>query len=383
MKRALFSTEPGLNEAVLGILKRGLDKGCFDTLLVATRTPARDSYTYILAREPELLDRATVLAPVMGVQGAKALSSLTARGSGKVAAVMRPCEARAAVELSKLHQVDLENVTLVTIDCPGTLPLDGYLGDPEKGEKVFAEAAGAWNDEAMRPTCRICVDFAGSASDLHVATLGMKDGKALLIGRSPDGERVLDALGMTGEQDADGWQQEVDRRTSDRKTARARSMEEMGSTASGLTNLLAVLGRCIGCHNCRSACPICYCRHCYFDSEALDATAREYLERARAKGALGVESDTLLFYLGRMSHVTLSCVSCGACEEACPMDIPVAQLFAFVASETQALFGYTPGADREEPPPLATFVEHELTDFEDERCGEQEQAAAASARTEK
>ena len=55
-----------------------------------------------------------------------------------------------------------------------------------------------------------------------------------------------------------------------------------------------------------------------------------------------------------------SCVGCGACEEACPNDIPLVKLFQLIGSEAQELFGYVPGRNAEEPPPASTFREKEF-----------------------
>jgi len=63
--------------------------------------------------------------------------------------------------------------------------------------------------------------------------------------------------------------------------------------------------------------------------------------------------------------MSLSCVSCGACEDACPVFIPVAQIFSMMADETQDLFNYVSGRDLEEPLPLIAFKEEELHEVED------------------
>ena len=76
-------------------------------------------------------------------------------------------------------------------------------------------------------------------------------------------------------------------------------------------------------------------------------------------------ADTLLFHLTRMNHMGNSCVGCGACEEACPNDIPLLKIFQLIGSETQELFGYVPGRNVEEPLPATAFKEKEF-----ERIGE-------------
>jgi formate dehydrogenase subunit beta len=70
-------------------------------------------------------------------------------------------------------------------------------------------------------------------------------------------------------------------------------------------------------------------------------------------------SDTLLFQLTRMNHMTASCVSCGMCTSACPSEIPVGLIFSAVAAEVQGAFGYEPGRSLEEPLPLVTFQANE------------------------
>ena len=60
----------------------------------------------------------------------------------------------------------------------------------------------------------------------------------------------------------------------------------------------------------------------------------------------------------------LSCVSCGACEDACPMDIPVAQVFSLVADDAQRLFNYEPGRDKQEPLPTVVYREEEFREVE-------------------
>jgi formate dehydrogenase subunit beta len=66
-----------------------------------------------------------------------------------------------------------------------------------------------------------------------------------------------------------------------------------------------------------------------------------------------------------MMHMTLYCVSCGACEDACPMSIPVAQIYSMVGQDTQDLFEYIPGKDPQELRPLTTFIETELSEVEE------------------
>ena len=73
-------------------------------------------------------------------------------------------------------------------------------------------------------------------------------------------------------------------------------------------------------------------------------------------------SDTLLFHLTRLNHMSTSCVGCGMCTSACPADIPVGRVFRAVGEKTQAIFDYVPGRSVEDPLPVITFREDELAD---------------------
>ncbi len=379
LKGAAFSGGKSSLETVLGFLKRTLAEGCFDALLLPVKAPGGDSFPYVLVQDKALLeDRGSPLPPIMPVQGGKAVSSLTRRGKAprKVAALMRPCEVRATIELFKLAQVDLENIFLISIDCPGVLPVKDFAADPEKGMAAFGEVLEKWGDRKVRPVCQICHRFtaplsddgAGMVVDLHIGLLGIEDGEVLLIPYSPAGEEILAKLDLVPAAGGDilsAWRDRANELTKKRGEERRRAQEEMKSKVRGLNNLLETFDKCINCHNCMRVCPVCYCRLCYFDSEAVKHPPDDYLRRAGDWGSIRFLPDTILFQVGRMSHMSLSCVSCGTCEDACPMDIPVAQVFSLVADEAQEYFGYLPGRSTDEPIPLATYKEEELEEVED------------------
>jgi formate dehydrogenase subunit beta len=365
-KGALFTAEGGPREKVIAFLQQAITKGCFDAVLIPVRAEGTDSFSYLLIRDESLLKNAYPLPPIMSVQGAKAISSLTGHGKGKkkIAAVVRPCEARATVELFKLGQVDLDNIYLITIDCPGALPLADWAKDAKKAGEVFAKIQKGEAGESLRPTCQICDKFSATgAQDLHIGILGAKGG-ILLIPHSPKGESLLDCLGVSAEADISGWKQTVKSLTEKRKAKRQKFMEEFKPKATGLDNLLNTFSQCINCHNCMRVCPICYCRQCFFDSPDMKFAFEDYLNRAEMAGGLKLPPETLLFHIGRMLHMSLSCVSCGACEDACPTKIPVAQVFSLVGNQNQEEFDYVPGRSREEPLPLRTFEEKEFEEVE-------------------
>lgn len=361
-----------LREGITDFLGGALDRGYFDAALLPMRVPAGDSFAWILlsaraAQDRSLLSAAAPIAPVMPVQGAKSLSSITRQGKSpqRIVAIMHPCEWRAAVELSKLKQLELANIFVITYDCPGVVPLGDWLADPQRARQAWERALGEWKGEGMRPLCQQCerfsmVDQAGSLPDLHIGLLGRGNGRPLLLAGSRWGEELLEECEVAPEEEIKGWEEWVREATVRRREERRQSHQELSSQVKGYDKLLKTFGKCINCHNCMRACPLCHCRQCYFESSALKLDPQNYIGRAERKGSLKFPSDTLLFHLGRMSHIALSCVSCGICEDACPMSLPVGQVVSLVAQEAQELFDYLPGESIEAALPLVTYQEEEL-----------------------
>lgn len=226
-----------------------------------------------------------------------------------------------------------------------------------------------WGNESTRPACQVCDKFVGTdlgfcQSDLHIGILGTKDKNIFLIPNNEKGKSILNKMDIEADKSMDNWEKKAKEIIEVRKKKKKEVQERLKSKVMGIDNLLDVFSNCINCHNCRSACPICYCRQCYFESEKMKLPSDDYLMRAESKGALRFLPDTLLFHLGRMTHMSLSCVGCGACEDACPMSIEVAQIFSFVGERSQGLFSYIPGKNAEEPLSLRIYKEDEFHEVE-------------------
>jgi formate dehydrogenase subunit beta len=353
-------------EVLLRLLEEGLNKDLLGAALLPVEVPGEDSFAHLLVRDTNILEKANPMPPVMSVQGGKAMRSLTLYGGSDklVAAVLRPCEVRASVELSSLNQVDLTNVLLISYDCPGTVPLSDYVKDPAKGKEIHEKVRADWTSDDVRPVCKVCTSVGLGSEDLHVASLGGAESDGIVIAVTDKGREFLEGLGYSDEAPLKDWEAEIETLRKKRSEARERARAEWSSTFAGPDGVLGTLSNCINCHNCQRVCPICYCRQCYFDSDALDLPPENYLDRASRKGSLRFPSDTLLFHLTRMSHMGLSCVSCGACEDACPMDIPIAQIFSLVGADAQELFDHTPGIERGRQSPLVTYRDEEFREVE-------------------
>jgi formate dehydrogenase subunit beta len=366
-KGAIISVKTTIRDSIKELLIKAMEKGIFDSVIIPLRVPAGDSFVYVLIKNKSLLKDAYPFPPIMSVQGSKAVSSITRLGKGnmKIAAIMRPCEIRATIELTKLEQINLENITLISMDCPGVVPLKEFTKDPEKTIKLFDDTTKNLEDKIMRPVCQICDKSSMIAGDLHIGTLGVKKDTFFIIPNSQRGKDVIDKLSINSNDNIGSWKDKVKEKAEEKQKKRKNAHKDLKTQTGNLDNFLDTFSQCINCHNCMRVCPICYCRLCYFDSDKIKHSSEEYLQRAENKGSIRFLPDTSLFQMGRMMHMSLSCVSCGSCEDACPMSIPVAQIFSMIADETQGLFDYVAGRSIDEPIPLKTYKEDELHEMED------------------
>jgi Na+-translocating ferredoxin:NAD+ oxidoreductase RnfC subunit len=110
--------------------------------------------------------------------------------------------------------------------------------------------------------------------------------------------------------------------------------------------------RCIRCYACKNACPLCYSLVCI-----LDRLNPQWVKRSNDT------SENLMFHISRAFHLAGRCISCGECERACPMDIPLMKLNRKLEKDVKDLFGYESGKDSESKSPMTTFHVEDREDF--------------------
>ncbi len=325
-----------------------------------------------LVTQAEMLKEANPLSPTMPVQSAQILAGLTSSlSSGRIAAVLKPCELRAVVELAKFLQVNLENVMTIGVDCLGTCEARDYAamvendGDLPNRVDLHGTKDGkvkTSQDSGLREACLICETPAPIGADLTFGLFGYEPQEefAVLVGERFESE-LKEKLGLElKESDLADRQKAIQNAVSQRKVEREKVFNELAGRTNGLDKLMEVLSTCIRCHNCMNVCPICYCKECVFDSSVFEHRSDQFLGWANRKGAIRMPTDTLIFHLTRMSHMATSCVSCGMCDSGCPSQLPVSRLFGLIGTELQKMFEYVPGMDPEAEPPVSTFKEEEL-----------------------
>lgn len=237
----------------------------------------------------------------------------------KVAVVARPCDARALVNYIKEKQFARDDVYVIGVNCAGVVDRNKVYERVGPYELVGVELNGLNLTvttrtggevkmalaEILAPACTRCTHRAPPLADVVV-------GEEV---KAPD----VDPYAVVAEHEA----KPVDERWS-------WFAEEMD--------------RCIRCRACRQACPMCYCETCFADQ-----TNPPWI------GQTALTADTMGFHVGRLFHMAGRCVDCGACEAACPMNIPLTVLNRKLDKLVYELYGYEPGLDVEEKAPLSTY----------------------------
>ncbi|MBN1350365.1 (Fe-S)-binding protein [candidate division KSB1 bacterium] len=360
-----------IRQTVNGFWKELFEKKIIEGLMVPLELPNRASVVQTLVTEPGKLKYANAFAPVMPVNASRIVSRMTkvTPSQRNLAVVLRPCEMRALIDLTKLKQASLENILTISYDCFGAYSVTDYMefaeGKDETGDAFIKNALEDKVEGQLRWNCTVCEHPVPLYCDLIIGFLG-RDAKSELcvIAQTEAGENALKTLNLElGEIDEKGEQAVaafVEKRTKDRDA----KLEEARKAAAGPENMLNFLSTCIKCHNCMTNCPICYCKECFFNSPTFELDSEKYFDWADRRGGIRMPNDTLFFHLTRMAHMATSCVACGACTEACPSDIEIAKLFTVVGKNIQDVFKYIPGKSLDEPLPLADFKEEELRMFE-------------------
>jgi len=358
--RTGLTPEEGAKE----LLKHLLESGKVEGVIGLDRVEG-GAVAYSLLTSSQAVCSSVPLYPLMPVNLGQILTRFTLKQgvTGPVAVLARPCELRAFVETVKRRQGRMENLLFISQTCAGVFPLDRAVEG-----SLDAELPGYWDtigrndiNPDLRTTCQSCEEFTPYIADL---TLRVVDGgeTLVIVANNDKGEGML--AGMHGGSEEGGLDlRRISALLEKRKEARSLIVGR-DADLKGINGLVKTFGRCIGCHACSKACPICYCTSCTYESTTFERKPEDHARELEDKQGVRLPSGTVFFHLGRMVHMALSCVACGSCQDVCPVDIPVAIAFKQVGESLQKRFDYVPGRDIKEVLPVSTFKVEEFPDIE-------------------
>jgi formate dehydrogenase subunit beta len=364
----LLKIRKSVDEATRSLLESLLKEKKVRGVITLKKVSADQGISYSLITQAEELKDALPLFPLMPANGGKILSHLTLRGpvTEPLAALVKPCELRAFVELVKREQGSLENFLIISQTCPGVYPLEKSVnGNLENMvSQYWNQAQSSEIAPDIRPACKSCLNFVPSGADMTVSLIGEEDldKNCHIYLNSEKGEEF--AEGVAGEVSEQELKTEkIDLLMDKRKEERDKLFEQLDNEAKGIEGIVKFFGKCIGCHGCGNVCPLCYCDLCFFESQQNEPLPVAYESEAERKGGTRVPAGTIFYHLGRLAHMSVSCTGCGMCADVCPVNIPVSTIFSKVGESVQKAFDYSPGLDVEEPVPFSIYKEEEFTEI--------------------
>jgi formate dehydrogenase subunit beta len=360
------NTEQGIIEFLKFLLEKGKVKG----VLTLKKINKEGTVGYSLIAKADDVKDSVPFFPLMPTNAGTLLSRFTLKGvtAEPIVAVVKPCELRGFVELVKREQGNLENIFVISSTCGGVYPLKMATdGTAKKNLSTYWNAVKKGEIAAdVRPACKGCTEFVPYTADITVDLIGNNDldKQCILFLNTKKGEELTE--GLKGELvERELHQEKLDKYKSKREEERKKLFDEIETKMKGMDGLVEIFGRCIGCHGCSRVCPICYCKLCEFESPESEYKPSNYESELGRRGALKVPPGTVYYHLGRLTHIGISCVSCGLCEDACPVDIPISIIFKKVGESIQKKFDYIPGKNVKEEIPLITFKQEEFVEIEE------------------
>ncbi|MCP3875861.1 MAG: 4Fe-4S ferredoxin [Desulfobacteraceae bacterium] len=245
---------------------------------------------------------------------------------GKIAVIAKGCDSRNIITHIVENQIPREQLHIIGVPCKGMIDKtkvaslfdDDIIEFSEDNDTLLLKSSSKEErlnkQDYLRENCKLC---------MHKNPVIYDD----LVGDLVD-EQTLDTPYPDVEQienmDADTKWQHFDKLTKN----------------------------CIRCYACRNACPICYCPTCF-----VDESGPQWVGKGQDK------TDVNTFHFLRAFHCAGRCTDCGACVEACPMDINVRDFTRKLNKDSFELFEWEAGLDLTKRPPLDAYSPNDPNDF--------------------
>jgi len=313
----------GYTEKLRTVARRLLSEGKVDCFIGYAQGSVPMIHRPVVITEPGQAD-SLVWDPCCGLN----LAGYIIGRKDRIGIASTGCVSRNLVTLIQENQVQREQLHIVGICCTGMLDRPGIIrrfegreitGISHSGDSFSVECADGSREELpvagfLARNCRIC---AHHNPVIHDELIGdpVSDPAGYV---TP--EEILEAEGRSPGEKWEGFRE--------------------------------AFSACIRCYACRNACPMCYCPTCFVDES-----------RPQWLGKSSDPTDTLTFHFLRALHLAGRCTDCGACERACPLDIPVRYLTSRLNAEARQVYDYESGLAEDQRPLLDQYRPEDCNDF--------------------
>lgn len=323
-----------------------LEQGAAEALFIPVEMEIGRSTHPDAVREQAGIARANPLLPVMTENAAVALRQAMRREhDARFIAVLRPCEVRAAIELAKRGEIEMERLTIVGMDCLSTYTPEyievthaAHPDDPDwlSREALRMASLGVVAREGYRFACMLCdrpsADY--QAVDIQVGLVGVDTARHLLVLADAETDARLGLEKLTERKATEqemGEREVVLAQLSKRRQEAARDeLRTFGLADGHLGVIRGYLNKCTLCGECLDACPIC----------------SQELRQALKQG-----KQAFIAELISQSERLVSCSTCGMCQATCPEGIPLCAISYALAQPIRDRMSYVPGRSANEPLP--------------------------------
>jgi len=295
-----------------------------------------------LVTEPTRLDQVNPFKPLMTENASCRVPSMVRdHPKSRFGVLLRPCEMRALIEMTKHASFTLDAILTISVDCLGTFPADEYQwraarkeasGGIAKETLQFARQGGI-AAYRYRAACQVCTSPEASHADLNINVFGLPIRQQILVQTHDEQTTERIKLDSIANKRADKKLVNQHRRTLARLAERNQHTFERVTQGLGellpqnVDALVDQFESCGDCRLCMDVCPICSVE---FPKRGSD---NRYLEK-----------DVIRWLV--------SCAGCGMCEQACASHLPLSTIFGHIRQKLTEELGYTPGRSIDDPLPL-------------------------------
>ena len=302
----------------------------------------------------DLLNDVNPFQPLMEINVARLIPELLANHPDeKIGALLRPCEMRALIEMTKHSSFKVERLLTISVDCLGTFPVDEYQWRSERiwnshpdqeinvinsSDELAHEALkfarqGGIVPYRYRSACQVCISPEAIQADINIHILGLPVRQQILVVlNDPETASHFNIKPHTDSGADSDLIVQHERIVSKKSEQYQRTLERINEGLGELlpANLDAVIHQlesCGDCQKCMDVCPICsVVRPIRFSDGHYD------------------RSDVVRWLV--------SCAGCGMCEQSCPSHLPLSAIFAHIRSQLADEWEYFPGRSFDDPLPM-------------------------------